>query len=91
MLRESSINITRVIGLVVDTRKSLQDVRHHVDEFHGGWMKLAREMAEEAGTNITMVSRMCEFKCTEKTSELLHLMNTTTKPLQFHFWTTCWS
>ena len=31
-----------------------------------------------------------EFQYTGKTSELLHLMNTSDKPLQFHFWTTCW-
>ena len=48
------------MGLVEDTRKILQNVRHRggAGEFHGGWMKQAREMAEEAGTNIPMVPRM---------------------------------
>ena len=59
MLQQSSIDITRAMGLVEDTRKSLQDVRHRVKEFHGEWMKRAREMAEEAGTNIPTVPRMC--------------------------------
>jgi len=80
MLWESSIDITRAMGLVEDTR---------VGEFHRGWMKQAREVAEETGTNIPMAPCLCEFKCTGKTSELLHLMNATAKSLQFHFWTTC--
>ena len=59
MLQLSSIDITRAMGLVEDIRKSLQDVRHRVKEFHGEWMKHAREMAEEAGTSIPTVPRMC--------------------------------
>ena len=42
MLQESSIDITRAMILVEDTRKSIQDVRHRVGEFHGGWMKRCR-------------------------------------------------
>jgi len=59
MLQQSSIDITRAMGLVEDTRKSHQDVRHRVKEFHGEWMKQALEMAEEAGTSIPTVPRMC--------------------------------
>ena len=38
MLQESSVDITRAMGLVEDTRKSLQDVHHRVGEFPAGWM-----------------------------------------------------
>ena len=50
--------------LVEDARKSLHEVRYRVGEFHGGWMKQTREMAEEAGTNLPEVAvpRMCVIK-----------------------------
>jgi len=52
-------------------------------------MKQAREMAEEDGTNIPTVPRTYGIQMHRKTSKLLHLMKTTRKPLQFHFWATC--
>ena len=58
MLQESSIDITRAMGLVEGTRMRLQNVHYRVGEFHGGYMKQACEMAEEAGTNIPTVPRM---------------------------------
>jgi len=52
MLRDSSIDITTAMGLVKDTRKSLQNERHRGGDFHRGWMKQAGDVAEEAGMGL---------------------------------------
>jgi len=48
---------------------------------HAKWQKKLEPIFPRSRTYV-------EFKGTGKASELLHLMNTTAKPLQFHFWTT---
>ena len=52
-------------------------------------MKQAREMAEEAGTNIRMVPRIYRIQMHRENVRAATSDDSPAKTLQFHFWTTC--
>ena len=50
LLQERSLDIVQGIALVEDVQKQLYEIREDVDEWHSVWYSMAKNRAEEEGT-----------------------------------------
>lgn len=74
-MQERSLDIVQGIALVKDVQKQLYEIREDVDEWHSVWYSMAKNRAEEEGTEEPGIPRLCgrqkyrDSSCTEANLE----------------------